>query len=121
MMVVPGLLTVSEAARVMRVSRTRAYQLARQHRVTGGAAGLPVVQVGNMLRVPRGQLEQWLGTQITVIPPESRGLSPPRTPRTDPAAASLAIEPVAALDAPRAANDGRRSNGTAGESPDAPA
>ena len=40
----PDLLTVEEAARVLRIGRTKVYELARLYLVTGGAEGLPVVR-----------------------------------------------------------------------------
>lgn len=52
----PELLTVEEAASYLRISRALGYQLARQYRLTDGAAGLPVVQLGRCLRVPRDEL-----------------------------------------------------------------
>jgi len=52
----PDLLTVEEAADYLRISRALGYQLARQYRVTDGAAGLPVVQLGRCLRVPKDEL-----------------------------------------------------------------
>ena len=59
----PDLLTVEEAARVLRIGRTKAYELARRYLVTGGAEGLPVVRVGHLLRVPRHALEQFVGAR----------------------------------------------------------
>jgi len=52
----PDLLTVEEAADYLRISRALGYQLARQYRLSDGAAGLPVVQLGRCLRVPRDEL-----------------------------------------------------------------
>ena len=52
----PELLTVEEAAAYLRISWALGYQLARQYRSTDGAAGLPVVQLGRCLRVPRDEL-----------------------------------------------------------------
>ncbi len=52
----PELMTVEEAAEYLRVSKAMGYQLARQYRITDGAAGLPVVQLGRCLRVPRDEL-----------------------------------------------------------------
>ncbi len=54
-------LTVEEAARRLRIGRTLAYQLASRYRATGGAEGLPVVQLGSVLRVPRARLEELAG------------------------------------------------------------
>lgn len=50
------LLTVEEAARVLRIGRSLAYQLAREYEVSGGVAGLPVIRLGGCLRVPRWAL-----------------------------------------------------------------
>ncbi len=52
----PEVLTVEEAASVLRIGRGAAYELARQWRVTGGREGLPVVRFGRSLRVPRAAL-----------------------------------------------------------------
>lgn len=49
-------LTVEEAARVLRISRGVAYALAREWRTTGGRSGLPVIELGRSLRVPRSAL-----------------------------------------------------------------
>ena len=57
--VAPGalaLLTVEEAAQVLRFGRTFAYQQARLYLDTGGVAGIPVVQIGGCFRVPRWAL-----------------------------------------------------------------
>jgi hypothetical protein len=49
-------LTVEEAAGVLRIGRSLAYQLAREYDATGGLSGLPVVRLGGCLRVPRWAL-----------------------------------------------------------------
>jgi hypothetical protein len=78
-------LRVEEAAAVLRIGRTSAYDLARQFLATNGAVGLPVVRVGRQLRVPRFQLERLAGGPITWPPP------------TDTAAADVApLAPVPA-------------------------
>jgi hypothetical protein len=59
------LLTVEEAARVIRVGRTKAYAMAREWRATGGRSGLPVIDFGNVLRVPLCQLEAMVGGPLT--------------------------------------------------------
>jgi excisionase family DNA binding protein len=56
----PEVLTVEEAAAVLRISRGAAYELARQWRETGGRSGLPVVTLGRSLRVPREALRRLL-------------------------------------------------------------
>ncbi len=52
----PEVLTIEEAAVVLRISRTSAYELARVWRATGGAEGLPVIPLGGSLRVSRADL-----------------------------------------------------------------
>lgn len=54
------MLTVEEAARFMRIGRTKAYAMAREWRDSGGRSGLPTVDLGHVLRVPRWRLEQML-------------------------------------------------------------
>jgi excisionase family DNA binding protein len=52
----PEVLTIEEAAKVLRISRGVAYALARQWLDSGGRQGLPVVRLGRSLRVPRAGL-----------------------------------------------------------------
>ena len=61
----PDFLTLEEAARIARIGRTTAYDIAREYEITAGASGLPVVRFGTQLRVPRYRLEDWLGGPIT--------------------------------------------------------
>ena len=58
----PLMLTVAEAATVLRVSRTSAYQLAEEWRRTNGASGLPTVKLGSRLLVRRVDLARIVGT-----------------------------------------------------------
>jgi hypothetical protein len=66
---VPDLLTVMEAAGVLRVGRTTAYDQVGKYFDTDGADGMPCIRVGGQLRVPRVLFEEWLGFRITVWPP----------------------------------------------------
>ena len=52
-MSLPELFTVTEAAVVLRIGRTTAYELARRDLATGGGEGLGVIRVGGQLRIPR--------------------------------------------------------------------
>ncbi len=61
----PDFLTVEEAGAVLRFSRGKAYELAREFLATGGASGMPVIRLGRQLRVPRAVLEDWIGGPIT--------------------------------------------------------
>jgi excisionase family DNA binding protein len=56
----PEVLTVDEAAVVLRIGRAAAYELAHQWREGGGRSGLPVVTLGRSLRVPREALRRLL-------------------------------------------------------------
>ena len=64
----PDLLTVEEAAELVRIGRTAAYQLARKYLATDGAEGMPVRRIGRQLRVPRELLEAWVGTTLHPVP-----------------------------------------------------
>ncbi len=66
----PALLTIDEAAALLRVGRTKAYAMAAEWRATKGATGLPVVAFGRVLRVPLRVLEELIGAQFT--PADSR-------------------------------------------------
>ena len=53
----PQLLTVDEAARLLRIGRSRAYELANDYLNSGGTTGIPVFRLGpGCLRVPRWAL-----------------------------------------------------------------
>jgi hypothetical protein len=101
----PDLLTVEEAARVLRIGRTSAYALVRRYLATDGAEGVPVRRVGHLLRVPRCGLEELVGGPITwPIPAEPPLVDQPtpviaidtrtrsgRRPRARPAQPSLPL------------------------------
>ncbi len=61
----PDFLSVREAAAVLRIGKTCAYELAQQFAHTSGDSGLKVIRVGRQLRVPRTALEEMLGGSIT--------------------------------------------------------
>jgi hypothetical protein len=53
------LLTVAEAASILRIGRSLAYELAREYLRTGGNSGIPVLRLGrSCLRVPRWALQE---------------------------------------------------------------
>jgi excisionase family DNA binding protein len=54
-------LTIEEAATLLRISRNAAYAAARQWRATGGETGIPCIEIGRTLRVPRADLDKLLG------------------------------------------------------------
>ena len=66
----PTVLTVEEAARVLRIGRSAAYEAAQRFIASGGKEGLPVVRLGRCLRVPRHALERLLeSTDIDLMAP----------------------------------------------------
>lgn len=79
----PLTLTVEEAARILRIGRTTAYALAREWRTTRRRSGLPVLELGRSLRVPRSALARLLhapmfGVAAEEVPaPSSRPRSSP--------------------------------------------
>lgn len=60
---VPELLTVNEAAELLRISRTTAYAEAKRFELTG--RGLPVIRVGRSLRAPREQLRRLIAGEVS--------------------------------------------------------
>lgn len=73
----PDFLTIEEAARVLRVGRTAAYEHARLWRETEGKAGLPNLRLGShTLRVPAAALERMLGRPLSGIPAAKRSTRP---------------------------------------------
>src|SRR5829696_563578 len=57
----PLMLTVGEAAAVLRISRTSAYKLAHEWRASRGATGLPTVRLGSRVMVRRVDLAAIVG------------------------------------------------------------
>ena len=84
----PALLTIEEAGALLRIGRTKAYAMAREWRASGGRSGLPVVDLGSVLRVPLKALEEMTGADLTGELARI-ALSP------EPAPAPSAPEPVA--------------------------
>lgn len=56
-------LTVEEAATILRISRNAAYAAAREWRSSGGEHGIPCIEIGRTLRVPRADLDRLLGRE----------------------------------------------------------
>jgi hypothetical protein len=73
MSVPPAFLRVEEAAAVLRIGRTSAYELARRFLATAGGSGLPVVRIGKQLRVPLHRLEELAGGPINWPPMAADG------------------------------------------------
>lgn len=77
----PLVLTIEEAAQVLRISKWAAYEQARIWRETGGRSGLPVLTLGRCLRVSRATIEEMLRPDAS------------RSPVADPGSSSLRAIP----------------------------
>jgi hypothetical protein len=64
----PLVLTIEEAAEILRISRWAAYEQARIWRESGGRHGLPVLTLGRCLRVSRATLEEMLRPEGSLPP-----------------------------------------------------
>jgi len=60
------LLTVSEAAKLLRIGRNLAYELVARGEI-------PSVRLGRVIRVPRSSLEQWLEREARQAHPDLDG------------------------------------------------
>ena len=56
----PLMLTLTEAASILRVGRTSAYEEANLYEASGGRRGIPVIRIGRLFRVPRWALAFYL-------------------------------------------------------------
>jgi len=81
------LMTVSvvEAADLLGVGRTKAYDMTREWRANGGESGLPVIDCSNTLRVPLHPLAEMLGVEVSHL------LAVLRDAPAEPAAAEPAV------------------------------
>jgi len=108
---VPDLLTVEEAARLARIGRTKAYAMTREWRETGGRSGLPVVDFGNVLRVPRQALEALIGAELTNLPSTAR-VPAAKEPDSTPPEPKTSAPTIATPPAPPAAKSRTRRRHT---------
>ena len=58
----PILLKVDEAMRVLRIGRSKAYEMTTLYETSGGTQGLPCLRMGDLLRIPRFALETLVAT-----------------------------------------------------------
>ena len=73
----PIMLTIDEAARVLRIGRSKAYEMAATYTSSGGTHGLPCLRLGDVLRVPKFALHEYVTTGHIVQ------LTPPHVPHHD--------------------------------------
>ncbi len=60
----PPLLTVEQAAKVLQIGRSKAYELTVEYERSGGVSGLPFVWIGNQKRIPRHALVEFIERQL---------------------------------------------------------
>ena len=60
----PPLLTVEQAAKVLQIGRSKAYELTVEYERTDGASGLPFVWFGDQKRIPRDALAEYIESQL---------------------------------------------------------
>jgi hypothetical protein len=90
---VPVLLTVEEAGELLRIGRTKAYALTREWLQTNGRSGLPVIDLGNVLRVPRHALEEMIGETFSSTDLIGSNRSAPHAPPTSRSQKSNSFQP----------------------------
>ncbi len=67
----PLMLTVKDAARVLGIGRSHVYNLTKLYFASGGVEGLPVIRLGDLLRVPKAALHERVTTgQIVQLIPK---------------------------------------------------
>ena len=60
----PTFLTVEQAAKVLQLGRSKAYELTVEWERSGGRAGIPFVWFGNQKRIPYDALMRWVDRQL---------------------------------------------------------
>ena len=85
----PILLKVDEAMRVLRIGRSKAYEMTTLYETSGGTQGLPCLRMGDLLRIPRFALEEFVtaGRIVQLFPkPEldatAHATLPPKSTRS---------------------------------------
>lgn len=61
---VAPILTVEQAAKILQLGRSKAYELTVEWERSAGRSGIPFVWVGNQKRIPRDALSRWLEEQL---------------------------------------------------------
>ena len=66
----PLMLMVDEAASVLRIGRSKAYEMTKPYDTSAGTRGLPVLRLGDPLRGPRFALHEFVtaGRIVQLIP-----------------------------------------------------
>lgn len=91
------LMTVSvvEAADLLGIGRTKAYDMTREWRANGGESGLPVIDCSNTLRVPLHPLAEMLGVEVSHLVAVLRDATAPEPSAAESAASAAPPAPAA--------------------------
>ena len=75
------MLTIDEAARVLRIGRSKVYEMAATYTSSGGTQGLPCLRLGDLLRVPKFALHEYVttGRIVQLIPQPDANATPDAT------------------------------------------
>lgn len=60
----PPFLTVTQAAKVLQLGRSKTYELTVEWERTGGRSGIPFVWFGNQKRIPRDALIRYIEDRL---------------------------------------------------------
>lgn len=106
---VVAMMTVEEAAWVLRISRTKAYAMANEFRASGGSRGLPVKDLGGVLRVPVDEFEAMFGVSLdgVELPPRPAKRQKPDVASAQPIVNEVPKAPAKRKRGPRSAGPGR--------------
>lgn len=90
----PMMLTVIDAARVLRIGRSKAYELTTLYASSGGTQGLPCLRLGDLLRVPKAALHEFVttGRIVQLIPQRDANATGDATASRKPARKSRASD-----------------------------
>ena len=90
----PIMLTVDEAARVLRIGRSKAYEMAATYTSSLGTQGLPVLRLGDLLRVPKFALHEYVTTGhiVQLTPQQAANATGDATDSRKPARKSRATD-----------------------------
>ena len=98
----PLMLTVEEAARLLRIGRSLAYAQTTLYFATGGTEGIPTLRLGGVLRIPSAALRELATTgrvvQLIVAPPTPSERTPAAASTTRPRRRSRTADQLALLD-----------------------
>ena len=60
----PKFLTVEQAAKLLQLGRSKAYELTVEWERSGGRSGIPFVWFGNQKRIPYDALMRWVEAKL---------------------------------------------------------